>query len=146
AEQPATATGGESPTSAPPHPPQIVVDPRLAETHRGRWEGRLFVDIVRDEPDEWYAYRAHPEAFRFPGGESLAEQQRRVLAALRDAALDGRTVLAVTHGGAIRLVRRFLDRRGIRTCHEPAAVNGGVDELHDTGLAERITAALLGNP
>jgi len=145
AEQPATASVGESSASVPPRTLQIVVDPRLAETHRGRWEGRLFVDIVHDEPDVWRAYRERPETFRFPGGESLAEQQRRVLAALRDAALDGRTVLAVTHGGAIRMVCRFLEHPGVETFRQPPADNGGVVEILDPGLAERVTAALAGN-
>jgi broad specificity phosphatase PhoE len=122
----------------------LVVDPRLAETQRGRWEGRLFVDIIREEPAEWRAYREHPETFRFPGGESLAEQQTRVLAALRDAALDGRTPLLVTHGGAIRLVRRFLDVRGAEALHTPATTNGGVEEILESGLVERIDAALRG--
>jgi probable phosphoglycerate mutase len=120
----------------------LVVDPRLAETRRGRWEGRLFVDIIREDPAAWRAYREHPEAFRFPGGESLAEQQTRVLAALRDAALDGRTPLLVTHGGAIRLIRRFLDDRSAEALHAPAAINGGVEEILESGLVERIDAAL----
>lgn len=142
AKPPATAAVGESIAAAPPHRPQIVVDPRLAETYRGRWEGRLFVDIIGEEPAEWRAYREHPESFRFPGGESLAGQQRRVLAALRDVALDGRTTLIVTHGGAMRLVRCFLDRRGIEAFHELAADNGGIDEVLGPGLVERVGIAL----
>jgi broad specificity phosphatase PhoE len=134
----------ESAAGAPPLP--IVVDPRLAETHRGRWEGRLVVEIIREEPAEWRAYREHPETFRFPGGESLAGQQRRVLAALRDVALDGRATVVVTHGGAIRLVRCFLDRRGIEAFHELATDNGGIDEILGPGLAGRVAAALLGDP
>ena len=136
------AAGGDSVAAAPPYLPQIVVDPRLAETYRGRWEGRLFVDIIREQPAEWRAYREHPESFRFPGGESLAGQQRRVLAALRDVALDGRITLIVTHGGAMRLVRCFLDRRGIEAFHELATDNGEVDEVLGPGLVGRIDAHL----
>ena len=80
----------------------LVVDPRLAETHRGEWETRRFSSIMREEPVAWKQYREHPKTFRFPGGESLADQQRRVLAALRDAARRGRRALLVTHGGSIR--------------------------------------------
>jgi broad specificity phosphatase PhoE len=144
-EPPATAGGRDVVVAGPPPPPRIVVDPRLAETYRGRWEGRLFVDIIREEPAEWRTYREHPESFRFPGGESLAGQQRRVLAALRDLALDGRTTLIVTHGGAMRLVRCFLDRRGIEAFHELATDNGGIDEVVGPGLAERI-GIVLGTP
>ena len=139
------AAGRDVDVTGPPPPPHIVVDPRLAESYRGRWEGRRFVDIIREEPAEWRTYREHPERFRFPGGESLAGQQRRVLAALRDVALDGRTTLIVTHGGAMRLVRCFLDRRGIEAFHELATDNGGIDEVLGLGLAERIGIA-LGTP
>ena len=120
----------------------FVVDPRLAETHRGEWETRLFAEIVAEESATWRAYREHPESFRFPGGESLAEQQRRVLACLRDCALDGRTTLLVTHGGSIRLARCCLDGRGIEAFHETTTANGGVDEVATEGLAERIATAL----
>jgi broad specificity phosphatase PhoE len=120
----------------------LIVDPRLAETHRGDWEQRLFSEIVEEEPDGWRHYREHPETFRFPGGEALVDQQRRVLAALRDVARDGRPALLVTHGGSMRLVRCFLDGRGIAAFHDSAAANGAVLEAPAVGLAERIGAAL----
>jgi len=125
--------GGELPS---------VVDPRLAESHRGEWETRRFSSIMRDEPEAWQAYREHPETFRFPGGESLEAQQRRVLACLRDCVVDGRTALLVTHGGSIRLARCFLDGHGIRALHSTSTANGGVDEILTDGLAERIDAHL----
>jgi probable phosphoglycerate mutase len=122
----------------------FVVDPRLAETHRGEWETRRFSSIMREEPDEWRAYREHPETFRFPGGESLEAQQRRVLACLRDCALDGRAALLVSHGGSIRLTRCFLSGHGIERFHATETINGGVDEIDTGGLAERIDAHLAG--
>jgi broad specificity phosphatase PhoE len=67
-----------------------------------------------------------------------------VLAALRDAARDGRPALLVMHGGSIRLVRCFLDGRGIVAFHETKTSNGGVDEVQADGLADRITAFLAG--
>lgn len=120
----------------------LVADPRFAETHRGDWEQRLFGEIVEEDVLAWHHYRDHPATFRFPGGESLAEQQRRVLAALRDVARDGRRTLVVTHGGCIRLVRAFLNGRGPAGFHDSDTVNGGLDEVPDDGLAERIAAAL----
>jgi len=122
----------------------LVVDPRLAETHRGEWETQLFKDIVAEEPESWRHYREHPETFRFPGGESLADQLRRVLACLRDCATDGRTSLLMTHGGSIRLTRCFLEGHDIDAFHETRTANGGVDEVATDGLAARIDAFLSG--
>lgn len=121
---------------------RLVVDPRLAETHRGDWEARTFKDIMAEEPDVWWRYRERPEAFRFPGGESLVEQQRRVLAALRDAAQYGRAAVLVTHGGSIRLVRCFIQERGLQAFHEMATDNCGVDEVETDGLVSRIARFL----
>jgi len=123
----------------------LVLDPRLAETHRGDWESRLFAEIMLDDAVTWRRYREHPEDFRFPAGESLADQQRRVLAALRDAARDGRPALLVTHAGSIRLARCFLEGRGIAAFHETRTTRGDVDEIETAGLAERIMAFLSGN-
>ena len=124
--------------------PPVIADPRLAETHRGEWETRLFLEIMEEEADAWRHYREQPESFRFPGGESLAEQQRRVLACLRDCALDGRTALLVTHGGSIRLVRCFVEGRGIDAFHETRTANGGIDELETGGLLDRVATSLSG--
>jgi probable phosphoglycerate mutase len=122
----------------------MVADPRVAETHRGDWEQRLFDEIVEEDAVAWRHYREYPETFRFPGGESLAEQQRRVLAALRDVACDGRRTLIVTHGGCIRLVRGFLSGRGIADFHDSGTPNGGIDEVPEDGLVARIATALAG--
>ena len=124
----------------------LIVDPRLAETHRGDWETRLFSDIMQEEPVAWRAYRERPDTYRFPGGESLRDQQRRVLAAVRDAALDGRTTLLVTHGGSIRVLRCFLSGEGLGAFHRMTTHNGGVDEVAIEGLPGRIDAFLNGNP
>ena len=120
----------------------MIADPRLAEAHCGDWEQRFFGEIAEDESEAWLRYRERPEAFRFPGGESLAEQQRRVLAALRDVARDGRSTLVVTHGGSIRLVRAFLSGRGVAGAHDTHTANGDVDEVPEDGLLERLAQTL----
>jgi broad specificity phosphatase PhoE len=124
----------------------LVIDPRLAESHRGDWETRLFREIVDEDPETWQAYRAQPASFRFPGGESLAAQQRRVLAALRDVARDGRRALLVTHGGSIRVARCFLSGRGLAAFHDLETSSGDLDEVETGGLAGRITAFLGDGP
>ena len=126
-------------------PLQLIVDPRLAETDRGAWEARTFAEIIETEPDTWRHYRERPDTFRFPEGESLAQQQRRVLACMRDVALDGRRALLVTHGGSIRLARCFLEGRGIATFHKDSTSNGGVEDVPAGDLVQRIESFLLGN-
>lgn len=124
------------------HDIPVSIDRRLAETNRGAWQGRTFVSIIKNDPQEWIAYREHPESFRFPHGESLAEQRRRVLEAVRDAARPGRVALLVTHGGSIRLLATFLEGRGIASYHDEKVSNGEALEIGETGLAARIARFL----
>jgi probable phosphoglycerate mutase len=58
------------------------LDARLREGSRGEWEGRLFIDIAKDDPDGYAAWKRGGASFRFPGGESLQEHSDRVLACL----------------------------------------------------------------
>jgi broad specificity phosphatase PhoE len=81
-----------------------VYDDRLVEADAGEWQGRLVADIVAHDPGALAAWRAADPRFRFPGGESVAEQAARVAASLADVAAGPLPALVVTHGGAIRTV------------------------------------------
>jgi broad specificity phosphatase PhoE len=93
-------------------------DPRLREANRGRWEGRLFGDVAQEEPELFAAWtRAGPE-WRFPGGESLLEQQQRVAQCVEEIRADGEfPALAVCHGGSIRVMLCLSDPRGLAAFH-----------------------------
>ena len=97
---------------------EVVVDRRLAESNRGRWEGRLIEDIERDEPELWAAWRRGGGPFRFPGGESLQEHADRVSAALADVRSGALPALVVCHGGTIRCARALEHPRGLDAFHE----------------------------
>jgi probable phosphoglycerate mutase len=77
--------------------------PGLAEIDYGRWTGRTFGSLARTRL--WRRVHRVPSSVRFPGGETLAEAQRRVVAVLEDLA--GRhprgAVALVTHGDVIKL-------------------------------------------
>ena len=78
------------------------VDERLAESRRGSWEGRALDEIEQAEPEAWAAWQRGGAGFRFPGGESLAEHQSRVLAAIEAIRAGDQPALVVAHGGTIR--------------------------------------------
>lgn len=106
------------------------LDARLREGARGRWEGRLFADVEREEPEAWAAWRRAGERFRFPGGESLAEQRDRVVAALADVARAGELpALVVCHGGSIRVALCRADPRGLDAFHDWEVPNAALVEL-----------------
>lgn len=83
---------------------EAVCDERLMEADAGDWSGRLIADVIAAVPGEWERWHSADPTFRFPGGESVAEQAARVSAALRDVAAGPLPALVVTHGGCIRAV------------------------------------------
>jgi broad specificity phosphatase PhoE len=90
------------------------LDWRLREGGRGRWEGRLFIDIEREEPELYAGWRRAGEEWRFPGGESLREHSDRVAASLDDIERFGELpALVVCHGGSIRVALCREDPRGL---------------------------------
>lgn len=105
-------------------------DARLREGSRGEWEGRLFIDIKREDPDGYAAWMRGGADFRFPGGESLQEHQDRVLACLRDIYAAGELpALVVCHRGSIRAVLCARDPRGLDAFHDFDVSNTGVVRL-----------------
>lgn len=105
-------------------------DARLREGNRGDWEGRLFVDIARDDPDGYAAWLKAGADFRFPGGESLQEHADRVWQALQEIRERGPLpALVVCHRGSIRAVLCRDDPRGLDAFHEYDVPNTGMVEL-----------------
>lgn len=106
------------------------LDPRLREASRGRWEGYTFDEIKRSEPEAYAAWMRGGPEWRFPGGESLQEQQDRVLAALAEIHAGSELpALAVCHGGSIRVVLCSRDPRGLDAFHEFEVPNVAVLKL-----------------
>jgi probable phosphoglycerate mutase len=56
---------------------RIVRRPALAETRLGDWEGKPIRSLQRDK--RWRQLQERPAHFRFPGGESMLEQQARLV-------------------------------------------------------------------
>jgi alpha-ribazole phosphatase len=84
---------------------RCTVDDDLREVDFGLWEGLSFAEIAAGYPEAVAHWAALEEGFAFPGGEPLAAFSRRVAAAAgRIAADPAETVIAVTHGGVIRLL------------------------------------------
>ncbi|HEY4428792.1 MAG TPA: histidine phosphatase family protein [Solirubrobacteraceae bacterium] len=90
-------------------------DARLMETDSGDWTDRSFAEVQAEAPDRFAAFAQADPGFAFPGGESFAEQEDRVEAALADVERGQLPALVVCHGMVIRaaLARRagHLDRR-----------------------------------
>ena len=94
---------------AHPSPPRVVRDKGLTECDYGDWSGRSLKDLAREKL--WRTVQAQPSAVTFPGGESMAAMQARVVDAVRrrDAAVEaehgpGAVWVAVSHGDLVKAV------------------------------------------
>lgn len=102
-------------------------DARFKEVDTGDWTDRFKDDVAREEPQAWAAYLEAGDDFRFPGGESLLEQQERVIAGLVDVTQRGELpALVVCHRGVIRVARAHTDSRGLLAFHDIEVPNGSL--------------------
>jgi broad specificity phosphatase PhoE len=85
-----------------------ISDARFAETDCGDWTDRFFDDVQAGEPEMFAAYERADPLFAFPGGESFAHQQLRVLEGIDAVRTGPRPALIITHRGSIRLALAAL--------------------------------------
>jgi len=79
------------------------LDARLAETECGDWTGRAMAEVQAEAPEAFQRWLDGDPGFRFPGGESFAEQAERVGAAIADIRADPeRPALVVCHRHTMR--------------------------------------------
>ncbi len=105
-------------------------DMRFAEHDVGDWQDRLFDDVERDEPERWAAWQAAGADFRFPGGESLGEQQERVVDGLVAVTQSLELpALVVCHRGVIRSALCHTRNEGLDAFQHIPVPNGGLVEL-----------------
>jgi probable phosphomutase, MSMEG_4193 family len=84
---------------------RVVTDDRFEECGYGEWTGRPLEELAKEPL--WRVVQTHPSAVTFPGGEALAEVQRRAVAAVRDwnDRLGDRAVyLVCSHGDVIKAI------------------------------------------
>jgi broad specificity phosphatase PhoE len=84
---------------------EIVTLDDLREMNYGRWEGRSFLDVRREDEEIYQRWIADEEC-PCPGGESHADVRRRMERAF--AAIDSARPIVVTHGTAIRIAATAL--------------------------------------
>jgi probable phosphoglycerate mutase len=84
-------------------------DDRLAEIHYGHWEGQLWHELPRTDPEGYAARQADPWGWQPKGGESyrmLSDRVARWLAEVRHDAV------VVSHGGVSRVLRGLVLQLG----------------------------------
>ena len=115
----------------------LLEDARLMETDAGDWTDHSFAEIRAQAPERFDAFAAGDGDFAFPGGESFAEQELRVAAALADVEGGRLPALVVCHGMVIRAA--LATRAGHQVQRVQRVANGALvplDPLAVEGGAE----------
>jgi probable phosphoglycerate mutase len=90
----------------------VSTDPRLRETHAGRWEGLLAEEIRASDAALWDLWQGGDPQARPGGGETRGEVADRAVSAVGDALAvvpAGGVLVVSTHGGTARaLIGRLL--------------------------------------
>ncbi len=119
---------------------QLREDARLMETDAGAWTNRSFADVQAETPEAFAAFAAGDPAFAFPGGESFAQQEVRVAAALADVELGDLPALVVCHGMVIRAA--LSGRAGQWLTHAERVPNGALVPLDPARATAHTDAAI----
>ena len=111
--------------------PEFVVEPAFNEQSFGDWQKRSWEEIRREEGPRYSQIWQRPADFRPPNGESFVDQMGRVTPAIERLTREyaGRDIIAVTHGGTIRVaITHALDLKPQR------AMSIFIENLSMTGL------------
>lgn len=91
----------------------IHVCERLREIRMGAWEGRLYDEIKRSDPQQFHAFWHQPDQFELPGAETYADVQQRALQRLDEILANemAREIAIVSHGVLIKTLLCAIERR-----------------------------------
>jgi phosphoserine phosphatase len=110
----------------------LELDERLVEIAHGNWEGRLRVELEREDPARVAMWRSAPQAVKFAGGESVldVDARWRSFAATYSANV---TTIVVTHDILVRLAILAATDRPFARLWDAPAENGAyaLFEVHN---------------
>jgi broad specificity phosphatase PhoE len=74
----------------------------------GDWEGRTYLDIKKNDPEQYHNWCADPIENAPPNGESIAQLSERIKENLieltANSEFEGKTIAMITHSGIIRSI------------------------------------------
>ncbi len=82
----------------------ICIEPDLMEIDFGKWEGRNFNELKKEEQDFAERWFFNPDKISIPGGEPYSVFKERALAVYRRIQQGHKNMAVVTHAGVIRVI------------------------------------------
>lgn len=110
----------------------------LLESDCGEWTGQPLEELSKAET--WKQVQVQPSRFRFPGGESMAEIQARMVATLErlQTAHPGQTIAVVSHSDPIKLAVAYYLGMGLDCFQRLEVAPASITELEFTAWRTRL--------
>jgi probable phosphomutase (TIGR03848 family) len=135
---------------AAPHGLEVRPLPGVLEADYGDWTGGKLTDLAKT--DLWKTVQRSPSRARFPGGESIAEMQARMVVALEEVvgAHAGELFVVVSHADPIKsaiahytgvhldLFQRIVVSPASVTAFQLSAHGAAMVKCNDTGTLEEL--------
>jgi probable phosphoglycerate mutase len=136
------------------HDLPVLPLPGVLEADYGDWTGGKLTELAKT--DLWKTVQRAPSRARFPGGESLAEMQLRMVSALETVVADhpGELVVVVSHADPIKaaiahytgvhldLFQRIVVSPASVTVFELSAHGAAMVKCNDTGSLDELRPAV----
>jgi probable phosphoglycerate mutase len=118
---------------------EITIRPGLVETDCGEWQGKSLKSLRRLKA--WRVVQSTPSLFRFPGGESFAECQARMvneIESLRLGLEDKDLFACVSHADPIRLTVAYYLGLSLDHFQRLSASPASITALYIGGMGSRL--------
>ena len=109
----------------------VVYEAALRERNYGDFEGWTYAELEREQPEAYRKFRSRDPGYAPPGGESGAQFQERIVAALErlaEAAAGGQAAV-VTHGGALGVAYRHITGAAPDSKREYSLHNASINRI-----------------
>jgi probable phosphomutase (TIGR03848 family) len=120
------------------HGLSVVVVEGIGETDCGEWTGRLVDEVSQTEL--WRQILVYPSGVRFPGGEGMADVQKRMVTALESLrqAHPGQTIAVVSHSDPIKTALAYYIGLHLDLYHRLVISPASISELEFTPYGPRL--------
>lgn len=120
--------------------PAPRIDARLRELDFGRWEGRTWEELEREDGPAFSEWMTSWQHARAPGGEGVGDLTLRLEAFLDEHAHARARCLLVTHAGPIRVLRALTQKRTLRDVWSEGVPHLAVEPLKGAWHRRRAAA------
>ena len=119
---------------------QAIIDQELRERHLGGLQGLTTDEGPQLKPDLWSIHLSRNLDHTLEGGESIRQFASRIHRALENirAQHDGKTILLVSHGGALDMMYRLASKQSLESEKAVAVPNASLNWISHNGYSWQV--------